>query len=76
MDTREVSDNRWLTVIRVLKKYDGRPVSFTILDANAVDIYYCSALNNVYVDIPPELALSHVSEYKEVCGDVIIMLEV
>lgn len=76
MTTHEVSDNRWLTVIRVLKKYDGRPVSFTILDANAVEIYHCSSSHNVYSDIPIELVISHVSEYKEVGGDVIIMLEV
>lgn len=64
----------WLTVHKLLKKYNGKSVSVSIYDGND-ELYYCSDINRLYEDIDIELALSHVADYKEVGEDVIIILE-
>lgn len=67
--------NSWLTVHQLLKKYDGEPYSIEICNMNADRLYYTDDVSAIYSDINIELLLGLVLDYKEVDGNLTIILE-
>lgn len=67
--------NSWLTVHRLLKNYDGEPYSIEICNMNADRLYYTDDVSAIYSDINIELLLGLVLDYKEVDGNLTIILE-